>query len=111
MALGFCVEIVIISMTAVSMMATAWLNYVDSTDWNLGQLIAVTIWAPPIVKYLYWSLCESNSRHTLCCMLTVLVGVESYSADRIPLPYKIINMDPDSSGGSVFQLPRVNTYY
>ncbi|EYE90496.1 uncharacterized protein EURHEDRAFT_406845 [Aspergillus ruber CBS 135680] len=78
-------------MAAGSMMTTDWFVYVDPNEWNLGQLITVTIWAPPIVKYLYWSL----------------FGIESYPADPIPFPYKIINTDPNSSGGSVIQLPRV----
>lgn len=64
-ALRFCIEIVVLSMAAESMMTTDWFVYVDPNEWNLGQLITVTIWAPPIVKYLYWSLCESNSRHAM----------------------------------------------
>ena len=30
-------------------------NY--ATTWNFGQIIGSTIWAPSIIKYIYWSVC------------------------------------------------------
>ncbi|KAB8230184.1 uncharacterized protein BDW43DRAFT_286411 [Aspergillus alliaceus] len=45
-------------------------------SWSFGQIIAVTIWAPIISKYLHW----------------VLFGTDSYSAIRFPSPYKIIRV-------------------
>lgn len=30
----------------------------DSTKWSFGQLIAVLVWAPTIVKYIYFSICK-----------------------------------------------------
>lgn len=31
---------------------------IDSTNWTLGQIISVTIWAPVLCKYGYASICE-----------------------------------------------------
>lgn len=39
-------------------------NY--ATTWNFGQIIGSTIWAPSIIKYIYWSVCTWTifaSRH------------------------------------------------
>lgn len=46
---------------------------VDTGNWTLGQIVAVTIWAPVIFKYIYSAFCKNIS---LCCI--------SYSA---PLRY------------------------
>jgi hypothetical protein len=33
---------------------------INLNSWSFGQIIAVTIWAPIISKYLYWALCMSS---------------------------------------------------
>ncbi|KAI9928737.1 hypothetical protein MW887_001955 [Aspergillus wentii] len=48
----------------------------DADSWSFGQIIAVTIWAPVICKYFYWAM----------------FGTESYSAIRVPEPYKILRV-------------------
>lgn len=95
--LNFCVEAGLFIMGIWSTFIITDAVNLDASDWNFGQIIAVSIWAPPMFKYLYWSLCESRCHQNLCSMLIVLVGVESYSAARIPLPYKITNTNPNSS--------------
>jgi len=32
----------------------------DSSEWSFGQLIAVMVWAPTIVKYIYFNICKSD---------------------------------------------------
>lgn len=42
-----------------------WANLIEqanhehsyATTWNFGQIIGSTIWAPSIVRYIYWSVC------------------------------------------------------
>lgn len=36
--------------------ASFWL--ISSNSWGFGQIVAVTIWAPVIGKYFYWTLCK-----------------------------------------------------
>lgn len=31
---------------------------IDSYSWSFGQVVAVTIWLPVIIKYLYWTKCK-----------------------------------------------------
>lgn len=77
----------------------------EPSSWSFGQIIAVTIWAPTICKYLYWTACKCHSGRLpalflgpslhCCAVLTLhLVGTESYSAIRLPPPYKIIRVEP-----------------
>lgn len=68
-ALGFCIDIIILATTLVSMVISGSEVELVPNEWNLGQVMAVTIWAPPIVKYFYWSLCESHCRDILCSQL------------------------------------------
>ncbi|KAL4916352.1 hypothetical protein BDW62DRAFT_202857 [Aspergillus aurantiobrunneus] len=49
----------------------------DPNTWAFGQIIAVTIWAPLMIKYIYW----------------VVFGTESYSATRFSKPFHIIQVD------------------
>ena len=35
-------------------------NFADTGGWGFGQLIAVTVWAPTIVKFLYFNICKSS---------------------------------------------------
>lgn len=106
---GFCIDMALLVMTFVSMILSGSEVELVPNDWNLGQVIAVAIWAPPILKYFYWSLCEYRSRHILCSRLTDLVGVESYSAARLPSPYKITKTDSDQSGWNAIQSPKKRT--
>lgn len=31
---------------------------IDLSGWSFGQILAITIWAPVIGKYVYWTMCE-----------------------------------------------------
>lgn len=69
---------------------------VDFSGWNFGQVNAVSIWAPVILKYFYWTICEPHPPSFSIKNREgpdYSVGVESYSATRIPLPYKITNTE------------------
>ena len=37
-----------------------WLNGVQLHSWGFGQVVALFIWAPVAVKYMYWTMCESS---------------------------------------------------
>lgn len=53
------VTLVIIYPVTLAGMGTLGLSVVvDFSDWNFGQVIAVSIWIPVILKYIYWSLCR-----------------------------------------------------
>ncbi|KAL2009366.1 hypothetical protein VTN00DRAFT_7560 [Thermoascus crustaceus] len=49
------------------------LRGIDFTSWSFGQIVAVTIWAPVIFKYIYWTA----------------FGTAAYSSTRVALPYII----------------------
>ncbi|KAF7594255.1 hypothetical protein BBP40_009807 [Aspergillus hancockii] len=72
----------------------------DLNSWSFGQIIAVTIWAPIISKYLYWAL----------------FGTDSYSAIRFPSPYKIIRVksineeDPHDEDRLFINLPSTSDF-
>ncbi|KAH7386837.1 hypothetical protein DE146DRAFT_791929 [Phaeosphaeria sp. MPI-PUGE-AT-0046c] len=38
------------------------LDMMDRTDWSFGQVVAITIWIPPLLAYLYRELDEINSK-------------------------------------------------
>ena len=58
LSFDICVELTLITIIGFFTVKLISSVYDNLTDWNLGQVIAVTIWAPVIVKYLYWSLCK-----------------------------------------------------
>ena len=58
---NICVELLLVAIIGLSTTALMGSSYINLTDWNFGQVIAVSIWAPVIVKYLYWSLCKLQS--------------------------------------------------
>lgn len=33
---------------------------IDQKSWTIGQIVAIFVWAPPVCKYLYWTLCEPS---------------------------------------------------
>ncbi|KAJ3497187.1 hypothetical protein NLG97_g2089 [Lecanicillium saksenae] len=59
-------------------------NLIDWNVWGFGQVIAITIFAPVVCKYLYW----------------LIFGTKAYSKARIPSPYvitKSANVKSDNS--------------
>lgn len=42
---------------------------VDLSGWSFGQILAITLWAPVIGKYVYWSICEFTNRF---CSLRII---------------------------------------
>lgn len=38
------------------------LDMMDRTDWSFGQVVAITVWIPPLLAYLYRELDEARSR-------------------------------------------------
>lgn len=52
----------------------------DSTKWSFGQLIAVLVWAPTIVKYIYFSICRSvlfNTYHHIIQYVSPCLHVQN----------------------------------
>ncbi|KAJ5605950.1 hypothetical protein N7510_008731 [Penicillium lagena] len=65
----------------ISVLIYAWYYYVvasvgtiEWSGWSFGQILALTMWAPVISKYIYWTM----------------FGTESYSEVRVAAPYKIV---------------------
>ncbi|TKA61967.1 hypothetical protein B0A49_09810 [Cryomyces minteri] len=52
---------------------------VDFTAWSFGQIVAVTVWAPALLEWLY----------------LVVFGIEGASKYRIAKPYRVIKDDND----------------
>lgn len=69
----------------------------SSSNWSLGQIIALTVWAPVICKFVYLLLCASNRPQSFCVAENIeadqsAVGIEESSPVRgVPEPYKIVN--------------------
>jgi hypothetical protein len=67
-------------------------SFISQNVWNLGQIIAVTIWAPVICKLVYSALCKSS--HLLDHLLRLKMstgGLEDNAKVRYGFPYKLIN--------------------
>lgn len=72
----------------------------DSSQWNYGQFIAATVWAPILVKYLYYNICEFNPKCVFCeDSLTMVDGVEQGFSKRLVHQYEIIRRKSDLVGG------------
>ena len=65
--LKICVELMLLTIISISSGMLFRPLFLDLTDWNLGQVIAMSIWAPVIIKYLYWSLCKLHPCSFLIC--------------------------------------------
>ena len=61
-AFGICVELGFVAMIAIYISDLVYpYYYIGMGDWNFGQVVAVSIWAPVFFKYFYWSWCEFAS--------------------------------------------------
>lgn len=48
-------------------------NIGDGSGWGFGQLIAISVWAPTIAKFIYSNICESSFFHFhSCCSSPIL---------------------------------------
>jgi hypothetical protein len=55
----------------------AWVSHIGTinwSSWSFGQILALTIWAPVISKYVYWTLCRWSF------YLNLLVGTDISSS-------------------------------
>jgi hypothetical protein len=92
----------------ISVLIYVWYYYVVSSIgtiewsmWSFGQILALTLWAPVISKYIYWTMCKWSFYLNLSVDTDIsLVGTESYSEVRVAAPYKIVKVgeDPDEDG-------------
>lgn len=70
--------------------------WAQSPQWSFGQLMAVMIWAPTIIEYLYSAIC----------------GIEEAHEHRYTSPYKVIKNESGSDeAGKMCSLPRKTTSY
>lgn len=70
------------------------LGIINDNHWGIGQIIAVAIWVPIVVRYVYWMICKyppsrlvhrfdfANHRHT--------GGMKGHSKLHIAKPYSIV---------------------
>ena len=82
----------------------------DPASWSFGQLIAVTIWAPTVAKFIYFILCKHNMPGTLGEFVgtnaTITVGVKRGFEDRISRTFRIIkHEEPKKKPGDVDDVP------
>ena len=63
-----------------------------SMEWTLGQIIAITIWLPSIVEYIYILISEGIASSTINDEFadTWIDGIEAASKYRYPSPYKVM---------------------
>lgn len=61
----------------VSVMIYTWyyvevasIGTIQWTSWSFGQILALTLWAPVISKYIYWTMCRWSS--ILICLLILI---------------------------------------
>lgn len=50
------------------------LNMMDAFDWSFGQIVAVTIWIPPILEYVYKEICEYYNAKQLVVLIICAVA-------------------------------------
>ncbi|KAK3385575.1 hypothetical protein B0H63DRAFT_184718 [Podospora didyma] len=66
--------------TLILVTSNSTIEIIDSTEWSFGQLIAIMVWAPTVVKYFYF----------------IIFGVEEGFEERIAKNYTIArDADPD----------------
>lgn len=70
-----------------------------TTTWNIGQIIAMLVWAPVLLKYIYTSICELRPfRHTMCLYgptltAAALVGIPRGFEIRLPNEFEVVEKD------------------
>lgn len=87
-------------------------------SWTFGQLIAVTVWAPTIAKFIYFNICKSfssfifqtpfyaRSVQTLTNIAPrYLVGVKEGFEERIAKTWQIIPSDEENETNDASALP------
>lgn len=80
-------------------------NMQRSTQWSMGQIIALAVWLPVVCKFLYTLLCKSsnhprNCRYDAPRLTLSLVGVENNAKVRMPNQYTTTKPGPSNDSNS-----------
>ncbi len=72
----------------------------EASGWSFGQLVALMVWVPTVVKYLYYNICESSLFFLTLDATRMLtfweVGIEGGFEERIAANYTITrDKDPN----------------
>lgn len=82
-----------------------------SMEWTLGQIIAITIWTPSIVEYIYILICKGSPSSIINNVLltTLIDGIEAASRYRYPSPFKVMKgVAYESVNLAMVNVPRQN---
>jgi len=63
--------------------------------WTLGQLIAITVWVPVFVEYLWLLISKSHVLHSRSSLTDSVVGVQKGFRYRLPTMYHITKDVPE----------------
>jgi hypothetical protein len=77
---------------------SAGIEFFDGRNWSFGQIVAVAIWVPPLVEYLWVQLSKFCLRRILCAVFnTRTEGIEKSTEYRMAKSVKLFRSDDDSS--------------
>lgn len=66
-----------------------------SDNWSFGQIIAVTIWVPVIIKYLYWAVCKwTTPLSSVSYLLLISIGSSRYKPIFRDAPFRTLLYRP-----------------
>ena len=63
-----------------------------SPRWTLGQVIAVTVWVPAVVEYIYIEFSKYERHYGCLQALIVADGIENASKYRYPSPLRVMEL-------------------
>lgn len=64
-------------------------------NWSFGQIIAVTIWVPVIIKYLYWAVCKwTTPLSSVSYLLLISIGSSRYKPIFRDAPFRTLLYRP-----------------
>ncbi|KAL6716571.1 hypothetical protein ACLMJK_006138 [Lecanora helva] len=72
-----------------------WLRVQKIYDpgWTFGQIVAILAWAPPIIEYIWLSICKilktQRQRNTGVMLICSAVGIEDGSDNRLPNGFEV----------------------
>lgn len=68
-------------------------KYTHNADWGFGQIIALTIWIPVLLEWIYATFRKYYNFKVTVTLTRSTGGLEKVSEHRVAPPYKLIKID------------------
>jgi hypothetical protein len=81
-------------MQIVLLYVEAGIKFFDAGNWSFGQVVAISIWFPPAMEYLWWQLSKFQGRCFDGTMANFCVeGMEKAAEYRLARELKLVRVD------------------